>query len=261
MKDYLDKNFPYQKLTKQKLIDILEENKIKNIPSIYSKKNVILEFYKENFYDRIDEFVSEKEIKNEIKEEIKNEIKNDLKDEIETNAKDELKRSMDIKNKEIERERNELKRIDLKVKSPVKKRSSRRSSISSENIYTKQLSVLKSNEPSVLKSYEPSILQPKHEDLITNRDQIEDEPLKEKTKSPRKRQSILSVSKENILKSPNKSLDIKNEHEKSFISKRKSIPFFPIKEKKKMPFMVKLAISIFCMFLIILFLGYLFEGK
>lgn len=53
--EYLDKSFDYSKLTKQELRQIMSENDIEDIPNLTSLKSVILESYKANIYDRIDE--------------------------------------------------------------------------------------------------------------------------------------------------------------------------------------------------------------
>lgn len=53
--EYLDKNFDYTKLTKQELRQIMSENDIEDIPNLTALKSVILESYKENIYDKIDE--------------------------------------------------------------------------------------------------------------------------------------------------------------------------------------------------------------
>lgn len=53
--EYLDKNFDYTKLTKQELRQIMSENNIQDIPNLTALKSVILDAYKVNIYDRIDE--------------------------------------------------------------------------------------------------------------------------------------------------------------------------------------------------------------
>lgn len=53
--EYLDKNFDYTKLTKQELRQIMSENNVQDIPNLTSLKSVILESYKANIFDRIDE--------------------------------------------------------------------------------------------------------------------------------------------------------------------------------------------------------------
>ncbi|RVD93385.1 Man1-Src1p-C-terminal domain-containing protein, partial [Tubulinosema ratisbonensis] len=52
--DYLDKSFDYTKLTKDQIREILFDNNIKDIPPVTSKKDIFIDFYKKNIYDKID---------------------------------------------------------------------------------------------------------------------------------------------------------------------------------------------------------------
>ncbi|ORE00589.1 hypothetical protein A0H76_2185 [Hepatospora eriocheir] len=53
-KKYLDKYFDYKSLTKIQLRDVLSQFNIPNIPPLSAKKSVILRFYEENIYNRIE---------------------------------------------------------------------------------------------------------------------------------------------------------------------------------------------------------------
>ncbi|KCZ75821.1 hypothetical protein H311_03192 [Anncaliia algerae PRA109] len=52
---YLNKSYDYTKLTKDQIREILFDNNIPDIPQANNKKEVFLEFYKINIYDKIDE--------------------------------------------------------------------------------------------------------------------------------------------------------------------------------------------------------------
>lgn len=53
--EYLDKGFDYSKLTKQELRQIMSELNVENIPPLSSLKSVILDTYKANVFDKIDQ--------------------------------------------------------------------------------------------------------------------------------------------------------------------------------------------------------------
>lgn len=53
--DVLKKEFDYCRCTKPELREIMSKLNIENIPSLYTKKNDLLIFYKEHVYDKIDE--------------------------------------------------------------------------------------------------------------------------------------------------------------------------------------------------------------
>ncbi|EED44233.1 UDP-glucose pyrophosphorylase [Enterocytozoon bieneusi H348] len=53
--DVLKKEFDYYRCTKPELREIMSKLNIENIPSLYTKKNDLLLFYKEHVYDKIDE--------------------------------------------------------------------------------------------------------------------------------------------------------------------------------------------------------------
>jgi len=53
-KEYLNKNFDYEKLTKQELRSIMAENNVEDIPPLTALKSVIIKAYKKNIYDKIE---------------------------------------------------------------------------------------------------------------------------------------------------------------------------------------------------------------
>lgn len=106
--EYLDKNFDFTKLTKQELRQIMSENNVEEIPALTSLKSVIIDAYRKNIYDRIDELKGKFSKENIFQKDKANTRKRQSIDASDFNGQKNCKNEQDVANESMMSRRNSI---------------------------------------------------------------------------------------------------------------------------------------------------------